>query len=345
MFDRILVPLDGSTDAEHVLPVAACIARASHGSLIFLRAVRVAVTLGRDVTRSLPLLQETMEAERSKAVRYLVALARLPLFAGIATTTKVVFGEATQAILDVARSHQVALIVMSISGKSAVKRWVGGSVAQQVVRQSVVPALLLPNETQFPFGSSPGMARPPGRFVVLVGLDGSRHAESALFPAAALAATLAASTQGSLHLLRVVRLPETGSRRTDRRVLCEASQYMSAFAVHARQALAMHPFADFHLTVTWSLALDINVAACLVRVAEQGQVIEGTRVINGCDLIAVTTHGRRGLERLVMGNMTARVLGATRLPVVVVRSSEVEVHEKSNAEEESESEVRMWSGQ
>jgi nucleotide-binding universal stress UspA family protein len=284
-----------------------------------------------------------MEAERSKAVQYLAALARSPLLAGIATTTKVVFGEAAQAILDVARSHQVALIVMSISRKSAVKRWKEGSVAQQVVRQSVAP-VLLQNETGFPFGS-PGVARPPGRFAVLVGLDGSRHAEGALFPAASLATTLAAPTQGSLHLLRVVRLPETGSRRTDRRVLCEASQYMSAFAAHARQALAMHPFADFHLTVTWSLALDIDVAACLVRVAEQGQVIAGTRVINGCDLIAVTTHGRRGLERLVIGNTTARVLGATRLPVLVVCSSEVEVHEKSNAEEESESEVCMWSGQ
>jgi nucleotide-binding universal stress UspA family protein len=50
MFDRILVPLDGSTDAEHVLPVAARIARASHGSIILLRAVRVPVRLGRDVT-------------------------------------------------------------------------------------------------------------------------------------------------------------------------------------------------------------------------------------------------------------------------------------------------------
>lgn len=232
---------------------------------------------------------------------------------------------------------------MSISRKSAVKRWLGGSAAQQVVRQSVALVLLLHNETRFPFGSSSDVACPPGRFAVLVGLDGSRHAEGALFPAASLAATLAAPTQGSLHLLRVVRLPESGNRRTDRQMLCEASQYMSAFAAHARQALSIPPFADFHLTVTWSLELDINIAACLIRVAEQGQVIKETRVINGCELIAVATRGRRLLEHVVMGNTTARILGAARLPVLVVRSSEVEVHEKCNAEKESE--LRIWSGQ
>lgn len=75
MFDRILVPLDGSSDAEHVLPAAARLARASQGAIILLRAVRVPVTLGWDVTRSLPLLQEAMEVERREAVRYLVALA------------------------------------------------------------------------------------------------------------------------------------------------------------------------------------------------------------------------------------------------------------------------------
>ena len=39
----------------------------------------------------------------------------------------------------------------------------------------------------------------------------------------------------------------------------------------------------------------------------------------GCDLIAISTHGRSGLERWVMGSVTQRLLDTTRLPMLIVR--------------------------
>ncbi len=65
MFDHILVPLDGSTGAEHAITVAARIARVSHGSITLLQAVRVAMTLGRDVAHSL-LLKERRSRHRGQ---------------------------------------------------------------------------------------------------------------------------------------------------------------------------------------------------------------------------------------------------------------------------------------
>jgi len=66
------------------------------------------------------------------------------------------------------------------------------------------------------------------------------------------------------------------------------------------------------LAVTSSVELASDVASALLGVAEQ----EGP---GGCDLIAISTHGRGGLERWVMGSVTQRLLDTTRLPMLSVR--------------------------
>ena len=50
--------------------------------------------------------------------------------------------------------------------------------------------------------------------------------------------------------------------------------------------------------------------------------IEGTSSLGSCDLIVLATHGRRGLQRWVMDSVTERVLGATKLPLLIVHPQE-----------------------
>jgi len=59
-------------------------------------------------------------------------------------------------------------------------------------------------------------------------------------------------------------------------------------------------------------------------------------VFGGCDIIAMATHGRGGLERWAMGSVTERVLGATQLPLLVVRPQEAESKQELNGEEFAE---------
>lgn len=56
----------------------------------------------------------------------------------------------------------------------------------------------------------------------------------------------------------------------------------------------------------------------LIGVAENGEYMQDTAGFDGCDVIALTTHGRGGLERWVKGSVTERVLNATKLPLLVV---------------------------
>ena len=55
---------------------------------------------------------------------------------------------------------------------------------------------------------------------------------------------------------------------------------------------------------------------------------------NGCDLIVMASHGRRGISALVLGSETVKVLTHTRIPVLVVRSPNGPLPEKSQERRE-----------
>lgn len=65
-----------------------------------------------------------------------------------------------------------------------------------------------------------------------------------------------------------------------------------------------------------------DVADTLIRVAELGEET-GTYEVQGCDLIAMATHGRGGLQRWMLGSITERVLDGTNLPLLIVRPQEL----------------------
>ena len=163
-----------------------------------------------------------------------------------------------------------------------------------------------------------------------VALDGSSLAEAALSPTAQIVAALAAPVQGSLHLIRVVQRPGVDAvvsvrERQDPlqrdKAMEEAITYLCEIADKLRDSVA----GDLNLAVTWSVAIRSDVADALIEVAELGRVDAGTCVYGGCDILALTTHGRGGFQRWILGSITERILGATRLPMLIVRSHRREV--------------------
>jgi nucleotide-binding universal stress UspA family protein len=70
---------------------------------------------------------------------------------------------------------------------------------------------------------------------------------------------------------------------------------------------------------SYNVELSSDVASALVILAEHGSKGKETEGIGPCDLIALSTHGRGGLARWVMGSVTDRVLNTTRLPMLTVR--------------------------
>jgi len=342
MFQHILVPLDGSLRAESALSIAARLAHAANGSITLLWAITLQQEFTWQTVDSIR-MQEAFDADWVQATTYLSSLAASDALAGVKTYTQVCSGQPAQMILDAAGSPAfdcppVDLIVMCSRGYTGFKRWVLGSVAQKIERSSPVPVLVLRDGGSVPSCSYPDPARPLHTVTAAVALDGSSLAEAALFPTAQLVAALAAPAQGSLHLIHVVQRPGVDAVLSGRehldslqrdKAMEEATTYLCELADNLQASVA----GDLNIAVTWSVAVSSDVADALIEVAEKGRVNAGTCIYGGCDILALTTHGRGGLPRWVLGSITERILGDTRLPMFIVRAHKREV--KGGEAEES----------
>ncbi|HEX2440805.1 MAG TPA: universal stress protein [Methylomirabilota bacterium] len=135
--ETILVPLDGSPMAEAALTPAADLARLTGARLVLLRAGQSATLAMSDpVDAQIDVMQEAQE--------YLEAVrARVAQAGDLSVETSAWYGPAVESIVDAARYRAADLIVMSSHGRSGVSRLVMGSVAESVLRSTVVPILLI----------------------------------------------------------------------------------------------------------------------------------------------------------------------------------------------------------
>lgn len=143
ILQRILVPLDGSSLAEHALATAQKLAKASGASLLLLRAIDLQVEQEIDG----PLLemagQATLRRHRAQAANHYLTQIQYQLRRQqVDSQSHVMYTRPHQAILATAKSAPSDLIVMSTHARSLIGRWVYGSVADQVVREAPCPLLL-----------------------------------------------------------------------------------------------------------------------------------------------------------------------------------------------------------
>jgi len=310
MFKRILIPLDGSSRAELALPVAARIAQASGGSIHLLQVLNLSAGYDGGMTPIVFATEQSAEMEMALSTDYLKSVAASAVLAGIQTTTEVIFGFAAQYILADANAQDIDLIVLCSHGRTGFVGWVLGSVAHTLAHESTVPLLVLrEGETALPGTDT---TRP---LCALVPLDGSELAEAALAPAAHLVAALAAPAQGALHLVQVVKIfPATAEEGFVSELNQEAIQRARTYLAQVTERLQT---TMKELVITSSVELEKDVSSALIHIAEH----EGKRKesASNCDLIAISTHGRSGVERWVMGSVTERILGGTKLPMLIVR--------------------------
>ena len=207
MFERILVPLDGSPVAERAIPAAVRIARAFGGSVIMLNVVAPPVSSGK--FSSLDAYPKVgTDEELAEATEYLKTLAQSEQLGGITTEAHTLVGGTAPTIITAARSLRADLIVLCTHGYTGFQRWMLGSVAEKVIRHAPIPVFVLRE-------GGPGLATAVQQPVrALVALDGSSLSEAMLEPAASLTAELAqAATQpGALQLIRVVDIPSSYGR-------------------------------------------------------------------------------------------------------------------------------------
>jgi nucleotide-binding universal stress UspA family protein len=293
----ILVPLDGSVLAEQAIPMAESIAERA-GSKVKLVLVHQPLLL-MEPGPAFAKMELAMRKADREYLRSVVSRLRGRL--GRALTSAVLQGPVAPTLARYGRELGTDLLVMTTHGRGGIRRAWLGSVADQLIRTSEVPILVVrPTEAGLG-GSFPAPSN------VLVPLDGSGLAEAVLGPAAVLARLWDAE----ISLVQVVRpvvptsdppLPfPVGYSDQVTRMRREAAQdYVRDVAERLRGS---------GVKASGEAVLGGGVAETLLELARPERV----------HLLAIATHGLGGLRRLVLGSVADKLVRGAEVPVLVVR--------------------------
>src|SRR5881275_781286 len=138
----IILPLDGSDLSACAIPFAAGIARASGSTLALVRSTRA----GRLGALGANPFGETMAAEAESDLN---AVADQLKGDGVQVETSVSDTDPAAAIVHAAEERQADIIVMSTHGRGGLRRAMFGSVADQVLRTTATPVLLVPPDARY----------------------------------------------------------------------------------------------------------------------------------------------------------------------------------------------------
>ncbi len=277
--DHVMVPLDGSAYAERTIPVALFLAKA-HSA----RITVVSILAQRSLLRVMALTPERGRATFEEREAYLEAVAKRIRQQGVDADAVVAVGPVAETIDRIAQERDVDVLVISTHGRKGVRRWLLGSTASSILHVTSVPVLLVPPAAE-------QRVKEPRFTKILVPLDGSERAERAL--------TYVRATRGvfdaEIILLHVPEVPEADIYGAMADVVAELRQQAerqgSAYLEGVAAALR-----EEGLRVR-TLVTGSDPAETILEVSEKENV----------DVVMTTTHGRGGIERVLMGSVAERL--------------------------------------
>ncbi|NBC16962.1 MAG: universal stress protein [Bacteroidetes bacterium] len=218
---------------------------------------------------------------------------------GVSVTRTIERGEvAAEGILDYAEAHAIDLVVLGTHGRRGLRRMVMGSVATEVVRRARCPVLAVrEHDRPFPDEAVDG---------ILVPLDLSDYSRDALPYAKDLAAQYDGTRLHLLHVFEDLNLPPIYGD--------VHNPLLSAFPeIREKVEAQMEQWVDAaggpDVPVTIQVETGPSVGTILDYIAA-----------HGIDLVVLTTHGRSGLERFLLGSVAERVMRQAPCPVYVIPS-------------------------
>jgi nucleotide-binding universal stress UspA family protein len=179
MYERILVPLDGSELAEVALPYAEELAARLGSNITLLNVSESAEDQYRHMHQFY--MQKMVENAKQGTERKL----RKPVTKRIKVDSAVLVGHPAEGVVDYAHKEKIGLIVMSTHGRTGIRRWAIGSVAYKVVKAASQPIVIIRAK-----GVRPDMREKDILRKVLVALDGSKESEAVIPYVAELASRL-----------------------------------------------------------------------------------------------------------------------------------------------------------
>ncbi|MDH3444670.1 MAG: universal stress protein [Deltaproteobacteria bacterium] len=297
MYSKILVPLDGSKTAELVLPHARALARKFNLPIELLCVIDIAEVAAHLSAVNARYMDAMVEAELKNCRSYLDGIVKS--LDNLPTACAVEKGRADEVIFQKAAADTRTLIAMATHGRSGLNRWLLGSVAEKVLRATENPLFLVRVNEATAFGDVQSLKS------ILVPLDGSELAESALPHAAEIAKKL----NLEIILLRTFELPVSAFYGTE--------EYFPKYEeLRARTREEAGTYIDGKVAGLKARGLQ-RVSGTVVEGEAGEKIIEIARG-HADTMVAMCTHGRSGVRRWMLGSVTEKVVRHCGDPVLVI---------------------------
>ena len=288
MWEKILVPLDGSNLAELALPYAEELATAFSSEVVLVYVSEPAESQYRHMHQ---LYMEEV-AKQLKAVKKVSPV--------------VVSGKPAKEIIGYVEKNDVGLVIMTSHGRSGILSWATGSIASKLLHAAEVPLLLI--------RATEPRRRVPGKRLlarILLPLDGSEAGEAAVPYIGELMSRL----EAEVILFGVVPAGQHIRTVGGLDFILYPEQHLESVKAEAREYLdnVYRRLKRRKGTVRVELKVGDkagDIAREIINYAEEKRV----------NLIAISSHGYSGIERWVFGSVANRVLQASKMPVLVVKA-------------------------
>jgi nucleotide-binding universal stress UspA family protein len=309
MYERVLVPLDGSSLAESALPHVVAFAKAFGSKCILVRVLEGPAS--EDEVH--PVNPLDWRIKKAQATSYLEERAESLRGAELTAETVVLEGTPAARLCEYAQEEEIGLIIMSSHGQSGISRWNVSSVVQKTTQRART-SILIVRAYQPKATSLTGLRY---RKVVLA-LDGSRRAEMALSPVT----TLVQSHGAALLLVHVVERPQLPLRKP----LSEEDRKLVEGLVE-RKEKAAKLYLD-ELKSQLSVAFEARTLVCDDVPASLHQLIRDEQA----DLLVLTAHGHSGDTQRHYGSLTLSFIEYGAIPMLIVQDLAPEEIEPMEAE-------------
>lgn len=304
MYRMIMVPTDGSGFDREAIRVALRIAERTEADVRLVRVLATGSFFGMAAAaEGTAIAAEVVQSERDRALSELYALAAECRVVSSATITVDLHGGPVPDVLEAyAKRHDIDLIVISTHGRSGISRLSLGSVTDSLIRHTTIPILVVKPPTSY---LNPQVSETFKRIVVP--LDGSTLAEQIL-PRVVMLAKL---EEAHITLLNVL-VPQSYSQKEIvdpalpwwEKDISIAQKYLHRIAVRLRRN---------GLTVTTDIVISDDVAGAIGDFASREKA----------DMIAIATHGRGGLARLIRGSVADAIMHSAKASMLVFKPENV----------------------
>jgi nucleotide-binding universal stress UspA family protein len=294
-FTKILMPTDFSVNAQQALRYASMLAKKLDSDLTLLHVMTVHEEDPYNPVHNFPDLQDFYDHVEKSATSHLESI---ELDVNHYHTETVRGISPADEIIKYANEHGFDLIIMGTHGRAAIAHFLMGSVAERVVRHAGCPVITIAHQEKELYGI-PKIAR------IAIPIDFSDFSKKVL--------------KYSLNLARVF------GARIDLLHVIDQRVHPSYYIVGQEYFMTIEPdlpekaLKTLREFVAGAVPDDVEVTYNILEGVPHDEIV-AFATNEGTDLIMMTTHGLSGLEKMLIGSTTEKVVRKSRCPVFTVNS-------------------------